>query len=413
MNLRTLLWLSLALMAPAMAAEPLPLNEALRIAESRAPQLAAAQAQELAAREMAVASRQLPDPVLKMGVNNFPISGEAAWSLTREGMTMRSIGLMQEFTRYDKREARASKASREAELAQVQRRAALSELRRETALGWLDLAYQNSMRGYLAQQLDELTLQIQSAEAAFRAGRGEQAEIFGAQASRERLRDQLAQMDRDIVLSRIGLARWLGSDAERPLTEPPPLPLSWTPADLNAHSAEHPTLAAQQSMVALAEAEARVARENRTPDIAVELMYNQRGPSFGNMIALNVSMPLPWDRPQRQDRELGASLAKLDQARAQQEDMQRSYLATVNSLLTAWEANRKRVEHYDKTLIALAAQQTNAALAAYRAGSGSLTRVLEARRMSIETRMERQRIALEAARNWAELDFLNPSQGAQ
>jgi len=39
--------------------------------------------------------------------------------------------------------------------------------------------------------------------------------------------------------------------------------------------------------------------------------------------------------------------------------------------------------------------------------------VLEARRMAVDTRMERQRLALEAARVWAQLNFLNPSQGTQ
>jgi len=70
------------------------------------------------------------------------------------------------------------------------------------------------------------------------------------------------------------------------------------------------------------------------------------------------------------------------------------------------------VQRYDEVLIPLARQQTEAALAAYRAGSGMLARVLEARRMAIDTQMERQRVALDAARAWAQLNFLNP-QGDQ
>ena len=33
-------------------------------------------------------------------------------------------------------------------------------------------------------------------------------------------------------------------------------------------------------------------------------MYSQRGPAYSNMVSLNVSLPLPWDRKNRQDREL-------------------------------------------------------------------------------------------------------------
>ena len=52
---------------------------------------------------------QLPDPVATVGVNNLPINGPDAWSLTRDFMTMTSVGVVQEFTRAEKREARAER----------------------------------------------------------------------------------------------------------------------------------------------------------------------------------------------------------------------------------------------------------------------------------------------------------------
>jgi outer membrane protein TolC len=412
-----MVWLCAALtgLAPPAFAQPLTLDEAQRIAQSRAPLLAAARAQEAAAREMAVAVGQLPDPVLKVGVNNVPVSGEMAFSLVQEGMTMRSVALMQEFTRGDKRQARSERARREAELALVQQRQTLADTRRETALAWLDLAYQERMRGFIEAQLAELDLQQQAAESAFRTGKGEQADIFANRLASERTRDQLAQMQRDIAMARSRLARWLGEDelGMRPLAAPPDLnQLAWRPDLLNDAASSHPTLAAQAGQVALAEADARLARENRKPDVSVELMVSQRGPSYPNMVSLNFSMPLPWDRANRQDRELGAKLAQLDQARAVQDDMRRAYIAELRGNLAAWQSNRERVQRYDEVLIPLARQQTEAALAAYRAGSGMLARVLEARRMAIDTQMERQRVALDAARAWAQLNFLNP-QGDQ
>lgn len=412
MSIHRLFWLAMCSVGLAQAvAAPLSLDEAQQLAERRAPQLAAARAQESAAREMAVAAGQLPDPVLKVGVSNVPLSGEMAYSLVQDGMTMRSVALMQELTRRDKRAARTARADREAELARVQQRQLLAETRRETALAWLDLAYQARMRGLIETQLAELALQQQAVESAFRAGKGEQADIFANRLASERTRDLLAQMQRDIAMARSRLARWLGEEAlgERPLADPPELPpLSWRPDLAPEATSRHPTLAAQAGQVALAEADARLARENRTPDVAVELMLSQRGPSYPNMVSLNFSMPLPWDRTNRQDREWGAKLAQLDQARAAQDDMQRAYLAELRGTLAAWESNRARVQRYDDVLVPLARQQTEAALAAYRAGSGMLARVLEARRMTIDAQMERQRAALDAARAWAQLNFLNP-----
>ncbi|MDO6388204.1 TolC family protein [Uliginosibacterium sp. 31-12] len=410
---RVLPWLALLLAAPLLAAEPLSLEEARRIAETRAPQIEALRAQEMAAREMAVAAGQLPDPVLKLGLSNVPTDGEMAWSLTQESMTMRQIGVMQEFTRGDKRQARADKALREAELAHVSQRQSLADTRRDTTLAWLDLAYQGSMQALLESQIAELHLQQQAADAAFRAGRGEQADVFANQLAIARSQDQLAQMKRDILMARSRLARWIGEDAERPLAPPPELKSQLQVHPALAESAEqHPLLASQQALVALAEADARMARENRTPDIAVELMYGQRGPGFSNLVSVNLSMPLPWDRASRQDREHGARLAQLDQARAQQADMQRAYRAELRGNLAVLDNARERLQRYDQQLLPLAQQQVEAALAAYRAGSGSLTRVLEARRMALDTRMEHQRVALEAARAWAQLNFLNPQEAS-
>lgn len=111
----------LALAAPAWAQAPLSLQEAQRIAVARSQQLAAQDAAAASVREMSVAAGQLPDPVLKVGVQNLPVSGPDRFSLTRDFMTMRSIGVMQEITRSDKRRLRVERAQREGERIQAER----------------------------------------------------------------------------------------------------------------------------------------------------------------------------------------------------------------------------------------------------------------------------------------------------
>src|SRR5438270_3283713 len=82
------LFLVLSLACPlAYAGDILSLHDALNIAVERSPQTAAIQAQTRAAREQRVAVGELPDPVLKFDVSNVPVTGDEAYSLTREGMT--------------------------------------------------------------------------------------------------------------------------------------------------------------------------------------------------------------------------------------------------------------------------------------------------------------------------------------
>ena len=72
----------LSVSTPTWAAEPLTLEQAQRIAAGRSLMLASQDLQARAAREMGVAAGQLPDPVLKLGINNLPISGPDKYSAT-------------------------------------------------------------------------------------------------------------------------------------------------------------------------------------------------------------------------------------------------------------------------------------------------------------------------------------------
>ena len=158
----------------AAAADPPPLTlvNALELAQRRSRQLAGQDAAAAAAREMAVAAGQLPDPTLKAGVNNLPIDGADRFSLTRDFMTMRSVGVVQEFTHGDKRKARSARFEREAGVAEAGRAVALANLQRDTAVAWLERHFQESMRQRLLDQRAEAALQVEAADAAYKGGAG-------------------------------------------------------------------------------------------------------------------------------------------------------------------------------------------------------------------------------------------------
>ena len=139
-------------------------------------------------------------------------------------------------------------------------------------------------------------------------------------------------------------------------------------------------------------------------------MVSQRGPAYSNMVSVNVSVPLQWDQKNRQDRELSAKLAIAEQMRAQREEATREHVADTRMWLQQWQSNRERLAQYDSFLIPLSLERTRAAIAAYRGGSGQLTAVLEARRMAIDTHMDRLRLAMETAALWAQLEYLIPAE---
>ena len=79
----------------------LTLTQAQAIALTRSRQLASHDLSVYSLQEMAVAAGQLPDPVLKLGIDNLPVNGADRLSLTNDFMTMRRVGLMQELTNTD------------------------------------------------------------------------------------------------------------------------------------------------------------------------------------------------------------------------------------------------------------------------------------------------------------------------
>ena len=392
------------------AEEVLGFEHALRLAQDRSRQLVAQDDAATAAREMAVAAGQLPDPTLQVGINNLPINGPDQFSVGRDFMTQRSVGLMQEFTRMDKRKARSARFDHEAEAAEAGRELALANLQRDTATAWLERFYQERMRDVLVTQRDEAKLQIEAAEAAYSGGRGARADVFAARSAVAQIEDRIAQTERQIATARTQLARWVGDAADQPLGEPPSMDaVRLDAAELDTVLAHHPQIAMMVKQEEVARADVDIARSNEHADWSVELTYSQRGSAFSNMVSVNVSIPLQWDHKNRQDRELAAKLAMARQMRAQREEASREHIAEARMMLQEWQSDRERLKGYDDSLVPLAADRTLAAIAAYRGNSGTLASALDARRNEIDTRIDRLRLEMETERLWAQLNYLVPA----
>ena len=206
------------------------------------------------------------------------------------------------------------------------------------------------------------------------------------------------------------LARWVGNAAEAPLAGEP----DFTKVGLADHTLDqeierHPEIALLARQVAVAESEAQLAKANKQADWSVELAYQERGPAFSNMVSVGVSIPLQWDQKNRQNRELAAKLALTERAKAQQEDMVRSHIAEIRAMLNDWENGRERIARYERELIPLAKNRTQAALTAYRGAKGDLSTVLAARRNEIDVRTQTLQLEMDTARIWAQLEFLVPN----
>ena len=408
--LAMLLCLALPNEQAAAASAGLTLAEAQQRALERSRSLPAQDASIAAARELAVAAGRLPDPVLRAGIDNLPVSGSDRFNIGSDFMTMRRIGVMQELTASDKRRLRAAQLERTADKASAEKEVAIARVERETAQAWIDLYFAKQMADLVHQQVSQAQLDLEAAEAAYRAGKGSQGDVFAARGRIGAAQDKVSEFDTRVRTAQSTLARWTGPDVD---VAPESLPsidqVRLDPESIDSQLAHHPEIAVLDRQEEIARTGVQLAEANRHPDWSVEVSLQHRGQGYSNMLSVGVSVPLQWDRKNRQDRELAAKIMQADQVRDEREEMLRTHAAEVRVMLDEWRSGRERLARYKRELEPLALEQSAAVLAAYRGGKAALAEVLAARRNELEVRLQVLQLAAEAAKRWAQLNFLYPS----
>ncbi len=399
--------------AAAATPEPLSLGAAVRSALAHSRGLQASDAAAAGARDMAVAAAQRPDPVLRLSLDNLPVNGPDRFSTTRDFMTMRSVALMQTLPNADKRRARGERFEREADAALSERTQRLAELQQAVAQAWLERRLQEQRAQVLQAQIDEAHVLVNTTEAATRGGRGATTDWIAAREALAQLEQALIGVQADAANARLTLARWTGGPPQQPLAELPAI--SHTTLDartLTGRVDELPDLAALQARESVARAEAELARQEQRPDWTAELMFSQRGSQYSNMVSIAVSVPLQWDAPRRQQRELAARLARVNGLQAEREEQARERRLQIERWQQDWRAGLARLAFLQRERQPLAGLRTEAALAAYRGGREGLGAVLQARRQLLDLQLERITLERETAGLWARLEYLIPDTAA-
>ena len=391
--------LAAALLAAPVSAAPLTLQAALDRAVQRSETTRGARAGLLSASEAAQAASQLPDPTLRVGVENLPVTGGDRFSTARDSMTMKRIGISQEWLSRDKRDARQAAANAVVGKESVQTRVAAADVRLQTALAYLDAFY-------AAQALRLTTLMEHHAHEEYEAARARLASAIGGSeevlklaAARGMAEDESADLRQQRSTAEIALERWIGL----PVGDLDPVASLPTPSE-SEYVAGDPVVVSLQREIDVARGAAAVAASNRRPNWTWEVSYGQRT-GYSDMVSVGVSIPFPVAPAARQDRETASKLALASKAEADLAEATRSATADYLSVMSDVQRLQERISRYRSSVLAPAQQRTASATAAYRSNQTSLTALFEARHAEVDVQRKLLTLQRDLAKRQAQLAY--------
>jgi outer membrane protein TolC len=388
----------------------LTLDQAVDLALNDTPQVAASAAMLEAAQAVAPSAGRLPDPELVTGIDNLPINTADRFSLTRDFMTMRKIGVMQSFPNGEKRRLQSERAERSIGVAQAELRKTRFETAQAAAEAWIGRAVAEESLARLRELKPDTDLQATSARAALSSGRTSAAEALAAQSLVAALDERVLMFEQDAEMKRAELSRWIGAAANRPLAGiPTERELAHSNEALVAGVPEHAPLAPLVAQIDAARTDVELARAEKRPDWSTELMFIKRGPDFSDMVALEFRVGLPLFPKYRQDPMIAEKLATVRAQEAMRDSEIRMHAAEVQATFAQWRRGRERLQHYTNDLIPLARDRAHAAVVSYGAGRGDLRSAVDALNEEISTQLSYVELEGAVARAWVFLHLLHDS----
>ncbi|KQW36852.1 TolC family protein [Rhizobacter sp. Root404] len=391
--------LAVALLPALTVAAPLTLTQALDLAVQRSEAKRSARAGVVSASEAARAAGQLPDPTLRAGVDNLPVTGGDRLSTTRDSMTMKRIGIGQEWVSAEKRAARQAAADAMVSRESVAVQAAAADVRLQTALAYVDAYFAGETLKLTTLSEHHVHEELEAAKARLSSSAGSSQEVLAATSSRGIAEDESAEVRQQQGTARVALERWVGLK-----TDDLAAPVELARLDEQAFVASHPMVLAAQRDIELARQEAAVAASNRKPNWSWEVSYGQRT-GYSDMVSFGVSIPLPVSPAERQDRDTASKLALVDKAEGTLAEATRAAQAEFRGLTSDAQRLTDRIQRCQTSVVAPTQQRTAAALAGYRSNQVTLVSLFEARHMEVEAQRKLLTLQRDLAKAQAQLAF--------
>ena len=290
---------SALLAAQAAQAQSVGYEEALAAVRGEQPVLEAGALRVQSRREAAEAADELPDPRLRAGVMNLPVSGPAAFELDRQLPTQVAIGIEQEIPNLARRRARYGVASSEVRVAEARLGMAERNLLASAGTAWVSLFYAQERLDLASTALDELRAFIPVANSAVASGSARPAESLVIRRELLGIEDAATSIEAERETAQAQLSRYIPFPDPVALGEAPTAALDEN--QLRFELEGNPELILADAERDRAEAGVALARAEKRPDFGVSVNYGRRDQAFGDAVSVMGSITLPIFTDRRQN----------------------------------------------------------------------------------------------------------------
>ena len=379
----------------------------LEYARANNPELAAMQRESDAAVQRVQPAAALPDPVLRVeleNVNNYGNGGDFSLLPSKVGET--KYTLMQQFPLWGKRDLRKDAAVADAEQAQARAAGTWAEqaMRLRTAFAQYYLA---SRTERITKELLDLVLRLeQIAQSRYGGGLAPQQDAIRAQLEQTAMRAELVTVANDKRQLQARINALLGRAPGSVLAEPsnlPPAPESLASGDLVTRARTgNFNVKAEAARLRSAQANRDLTFRNRYPDINLGISPTQMGSRVTTWgVMLEVNIPLQQETRRSQERE---AAAMVEATRSRMEAAANQAAADLEEQLSAFDAARRNEELIATRRLPQSQLVLQSALAAYETGKVDFATLLEAQRQVRQARLELLKTQVEAQMRVAEVE---------
>lgn len=368
--------------------------------------------QEQALRAKAIASAQLPDPKLRLGLANLPTD---SFDFQQENMTQLQLGVSQQFPRGNSLELSQQQWQQKAAKSPLQRQLRAASVKLNVSQAWLKLHQSKARLAHFKAKQHIFNELVAVSRANYRSGKALRHEVLDAEVKLTQLKDRMLQLEQLIQVQKASLQQWLTVESfDQSIATGFDLDLlisgKITQAEQDRSILKHPQIKILKQNIVIEDKAVDLADQAYKPAFKLDANYGYRadhenGRDRADLFSVAVTMDLPLFPEKRQDQHRRAAVQQREASKAiyllKAREL-RAELAIAKANLQGYE---QRLAIYNQAYLKQLAAKRKSALRAYASAESGFKAVSIAAMEELEAQQQQILLEHQVAMATAKINF--------